>query len=131
MLEKMCAEFMRTLFGLQVFNGYFENKYSNFVNAFPKELQNNIREITKKLDTYHALSMKVFTGKSTFNEIEMLQSTVSSIINDLYEITEIMGISKDNLIEFLNDRINVKQYKVIRDLIGYDIALDNIVNQTL
>lgn len=129
--EKMCADFLRNLFGIQVFNGYFENKYSNFVNAFPQEFQDNIREITRKLDNYHQLSIKSYYGQSTFAEIDALKNTVSDVINILYKIAQTLGISNDNLIEFFNDRISIEQYAEVRKLIGYDEALKNISNHTL
>ena len=129
--EKMCAEFLRNLFGIQVFNGYLENKYSVFVNSFPQEFQDNVRSIVKKLDTYHELSFKAYYRKSTFADIDRLKITTSEIMSILKEMAEKMHISNDNLIEFFNDRISIDNYEAIRELIGYNEALNNLSSQTL
>ena len=129
--ERMCSELLRNVFGLQVFKGYFENSYENFINGFPEEIHENIIELISNLDEYQSLTRLVYSGDSTPEDIESLEKTTEYILEILNTIVETMNVDKDDIMTFFIEKSQDPAMQSIRELIKLDSAIDNIKNKNL
>lgn len=129
--EKLCAETLRQIFGLQVFTGHFKNSYEKFVAGFPEEVQVDIVDLIYNLDEYNDLTKSIYSGDAFPEDVQSLEDITESIIRSLVTICETVGKDKNQIVEFLNEKVHDPKIQSIRELIKLDNAVASLGNKTL
>lgn len=129
--ERMCAEMLRNTFGLQIFNGYFENSFDKFLAGFPEEVQESIEDLVSTLDEYQDLTKLIYAGESTFEDITSLEELNEYIMETLIIISETMGKEKSEIITFFTEKANDSSMQSIRELVKFDNAIQNLASKGL
>lgn len=129
--EKMCAEMLRGLFGPQIFDAYFENSYKHFIDGFPKELHESIDDLITYLDEFQDLTHSIYQDDYFEDDIETLVDITEHVMECLTEIAEAMGHDKSEAITFFNQKSQEPKMEVIKELIRFDDAIQNISNRGL
>ena len=129
--ERMCAEMLRNIFGLQIFKGYFENSYDNLSRDFPEEVQDLVEDLVSTLDEYQDLTKLIYSGDSTIEDVTSLEELTEYIMETLTEIAETMGKEKSEVMTFFSEKANDSSMQSIRDLVKFDNAIQNISSKGL
>ena len=129
--ERMCAEMLRNIFGLQIFKGYFENSYDKFLKDFPEEVQEHVEDLVSTLDEYQDLTKLIYSGDSTIEDVTSLEELTEYIMETLTEIAETMGKEKSEVMTFFTEKANDSSMQSIRDLVKFDNAIQNISSKGL
>lgn len=129
--ERMCAEMLRNIFGLQIFKGYFENSYDKFLAGFPEEVQELVEELVSQLDEYQDLTRLIYSGDSTIEDVTSLEELTEYIMERLVEIADVMGKEKSDIMTFFTEKANDSSMQSIRELIKFDNAIQNISTKGL
>lgn len=129
--ERMCAEMLRNIFGLQIFKGYFENSYDKFLRDFPEEVQELVEDLVSTLDEYQDLTKLIYSGDSTIEDVTSLEELTEYIMETLTEIAETMGKEKSEVMTFFSEKANDSSMQSIRDLVKFDNAIQNISSKGL
>ena len=129
--ERMCAEMLRNIFGLQIFKGYFENSYDKFLGGFPEEVQEFIEDLVSTLDEYQDLTKLIYSGDSTIEDVTSLEELTEYIMETLTEIAETIGKEKSEVMTFFSEKANDSSMQSIRDLVKFDNAIQNISSKGL
>lgn len=129
--ERMCAEMLRNIFGLQIFKGYFENSYDKFLRDFPEEVQEHVEDLVSTLDEYQDLTKLIYSGDSTIEDVTSLEELTEYIMETLTEIAETMGKEKSEVMTFFSEKANDSSMQSIRDLVKFDNAIQNISSKNL
>ena len=129
--ERMCAEMLRNIFGLQIFKGYFENSYDKFLKDFPEEVQEHVEDLVSTLDEYQDLTKLIYSGDSTIEDVTSLEELTEYIMETLTEIAETMGKEKSEVMTFFSEKANDSSMQSIRDLVKFDNAIQNISSKGL
>lgn len=129
--ERMCAEMLRNIFGLQIFKGYFENSYDKFLGDFPEEVQELVEDLVSTLDEYQDLTKLIYSGDSTIEDVTSLEELTEYIMETLTEIAETMGKEKSEVMTFFSEKANDSSMQSIRELVKFDNAIQNISSKGL
>lgn len=129
--ERMCAEMLRNIFGLQIFKGYFENSYDKFLRDFPEEVQELVEDLVSTLDEYQDLTKLIYSGDSTIEDVTSLEELTEYIMETLTEIAETMGKEKSEVMTFFSEKANDSSMQSIRELVKFDNAIQNISSKGL
>lgn len=129
--ERMCAEMLRNIFGLQIFKGYFENSYDKFLRDFPEEVQELVEDLVSSLDEYQDLTKLIYSGDSTIEDVTSLEELTEYIMETLTEIAETMGKEKSEVMTFFSEKANDSSMQSIRELVKFDNAIQNISSKGL
>lgn len=129
--ERMCAEMLRNIFGLQIFKGYFENSYDKFLRDFPEEVQELVEDLVSSLDEYQDLTKLIYSGDSTIEDVTSLEELTEYIMETLTEIAETIGKEKSEVMTFFSEKANDSSMQSIRDLVKFDDAIQNISSKGL
>ena len=129
--ERMCAEMLRNIFGLQIFKGYFENSYDKFLRDFPEEVQEHVEDLVSTLDEYQDLTKLIYSGDSTIEDVTSLEELTEYIMETLTEIAETMGKEKSEVMTFFSEKANDSSMQSIRDLVKFDNTIQNISSKGL
>lgn len=129
--ERMCAEMLRNIFGLQIFKGYFENSYDKFLKDVPEEVQEHVEDLVSTLDEYQDLTKLIYSGDSTIEDVTSLEELTEYIMETLTEIAVTMGKEKSEVMTFFTEKANDSSMQSIRDLVKFDNAIQNISSKGL
>lgn len=129
--EKLCAETIRQIFGLQVFTSYFNNSYDNFIAGFPENVQVDMIDLIYNLDEYHDLTKSIYSGDAFPEDVASLEEATESILGSLLTIAEAVGKDRSEILNFYNDKINDPKVQSIRELIKLDQAIENLNSRQL
>lgn len=138
--EKLCAETLRDLFGVKVFNGYFNNSYEEFIRAFPDDVEISIIDLITDLDEYNKNSYRIFGNdysnkKLSKEQIKDLKIEVTYlveyIIEHLINIGQAVGKDKNTMLEYITNKINDPIFLYAKSFINYDKALENVSSMGL
>lgn len=129
--EKVCAEILRNLFGLKIFEGHFNNSYDEFISSFPEDTQVDVIDLLYNLDEYQSLMKAIYSGESFPEDVASLEELTESVLNGLVTISNTAGKSIDEIISFLNEKVNDPKIQSIRELIKIDQAISNINSKSL
>lgn len=130
-LEKISAEMLRNVFGMQIFIGYLENSYDDFIDSFPYEVQEYIEDLIANLDEYKKIIFANYSEDSSYNSSESLEDIVKYIIRNLYDIALNMGRKKNEIINFLKEKACDPKLNAIRQRIQIDQAIENLTTKSL
>lgn len=129
--EKICAEVLRNLFGLKIFEGHFNNSYDEFITSFPEDVQVDIIDLLYNLDEYQSLMKSIYSGESFPEDVAALEELTESVLRGLVTISNTAGKSIDETISFLNEKVNDPKIQSIRELTKLDQAISNINSKSL
>lgn len=129
--EKLCAETLRQIFGLQIFTGHFKNSYDTFIAGFPEDVQVDIVDLIYNLDEYHDLTKSIYSGDAFPEDVQSLEEITESILKSLVTIAEVVGKDKNEIIDFFNEKVNDPKIQSIRELIKLDNSIASLTNRTL
>ena len=122
---------LRNVFGMQIFIGYLENSYDDFIDSFPYEVQEYIEDLIANLDEYKKIIFANYSEYSSYTSSESLEDIVKYIIRNLYDIALNMGREKNEIINFLKEKACDPKLNVIRQRIQIDQAIENLTTKSL
>lgn len=129
--EKLCAETLRQIFGLQIFTGHFKNSYDKFIAGFPEEVQVDVVDLIYNLDEYSDLTKSIYSGDAFPEDVSTLEEITESIVKSLATIAETVGKDRNEIIGFLNEKVNDPKIQSIRELIKLDNAVESLSTRNL
>lgn len=144
--ERICAETLKEIFGIHIFDSYFNNSYDEFIKSFPDNIKYNIISLMNYLDEYNKSVDKLlnkfennskddilaafYTDKAFQRNIAVIKEITETIIKMLFNICEIVNKDKSEIIDFLTEKSNDPKFPAtIKELINYDIVIDNIKSE--
>lgn len=129
--EKLVAEALSFLFGKDIFKGYFNNSYDEFINSFPEEIRVDIIDLLSNLDEYNQLTQSIYSKDFFPEDIESVQEITNLILRSLYDICEYSELNNEELIDLFEMRACSNKMKDIRDLIKIDDSISELRSRTL
>ena len=101
-LEEISAEILFKTFGIQVFYGYFNNSYEEFISSFSGQVKYNIEYLLELLDEYHFLKFYIYRTEST-SELEKLHELSYDIVANFFDLYEVLNLDKNDLMELIQN----------------------------
>lgn len=129
--EKLVAESLSLLFGVNVFKGYFNNSYDEFINSFPEEIQIDIIDLLMNLDEYNQLTQSIYSNDFFPEDIESVREITYLVLKSLCDISEYGFQNKDELINLFITRASSNKMQEIKDLINIEDSIEELNNRTL
>ena len=129
--EKLVAQSLCFLFGKDIFKGYFNNSYNEFINAFPEDIRIDIIDILSNLDEYNSLTQSIYSKDFFPEDLESVQEISEAILKSLCDACEYSEQNLEDLIDLFEKRAYSTKMSEVKDLIKITDAIDNLRTRTL
>lgn len=129
--ELLMADALMYMFGTDIFKGYFNNSYDEFIMSIPEISRVDTIDLIANLDDYHNTIIEA----EEFGELEEYQEDLRDIsnmvISILFDICNTTNIDKNDLREFLKSKCNSVNMISINDYLGLEDSIDSVVSKSM